>query len=370
MIITGDNIISQPGKPNNEIVVNLHMHTAYSDGSGSHDQIADAAIETGLDAVIITDHNVLVTGKEGYREKNGRKVLVLIGQEIHDQARKPQKNHMLVFGAEKDLAPLASSTQQLINQVRAAGGLSFIAHPYDPALPTFNEDDISWVDWSVSGYTGIELWNAFSELKMVVHNKLEGLFFALFPQLIAHGPAQQVLAIWDDLLKQGRKIVAIGGSDAHALPMSLGPIHRTIFPYAFHFQTVNTHILLPQGLTGNIDTDKKMIYTALSNGHAFVGYDLPQSTRGFRFTAQTKEQHGVMGDTLSLDGGSVTFQISLPVPCECKLVHAGGDTIICKGNNQNFTHITSVPGAYRVECRVDYLGKQRGWIFSNPIYIS
>ena len=41
-----------------EIVINLHMHTTYSDGSGTHADIANAAIKAGLDAVIITDHNV------------------------------------------------------------------------------------------------------------------------------------------------------------------------------------------------------------------------------------------------------------------------------------------------------------------------
>ena len=47
-----------------EIVVNLHMHTVYSDGTGTHKDIAHAAIKTGLDAVIVTDHNVLVQGVE------------------------------------------------------------------------------------------------------------------------------------------------------------------------------------------------------------------------------------------------------------------------------------------------------------------
>ena len=49
-----------------EIIVNLHMHTRYSDGSGTHKDIAEAAMKTGLDAVIVTDHNVLVQGLEGY----------------------------------------------------------------------------------------------------------------------------------------------------------------------------------------------------------------------------------------------------------------------------------------------------------------
>ena len=63
-----------------EIVVNLHMHTRYSDGSGSHKDIAQAAIKAGLDAVIVTDHNVLVQGLEGYYRVGRSRVLLLIGR--------------------------------------------------------------------------------------------------------------------------------------------------------------------------------------------------------------------------------------------------------------------------------------------------
>ena len=108
-----------------EIIVNLHMHTRYSDGSGSHQDIAEAALKCGLDAVIVTDHNVLVRGFEGYFKDGNKKVLMLIGEEIHDQDREPQKNHLLVFGAEKELATFAHDPQMLISAVRELGGLSF-----------------------------------------------------------------------------------------------------------------------------------------------------------------------------------------------------------------------------------------------------
>jgi hypothetical protein len=70
-----------------EITVNLHMHTRYSDGSGLHKDIATAAIRQGLDAVIVTDHNVLVKEFEGYHRDGNKRVLMLIGQEVHDQVR-------------------------------------------------------------------------------------------------------------------------------------------------------------------------------------------------------------------------------------------------------------------------------------------
>ena len=83
----------------NELIVNLHMHTTYSDGTGTHADIVQAALQTGLDVVITTDHNVLVNGPAGYYQDGDRKVLLLIGEEVHDQTLNPQKNHLLVFGA-------------------------------------------------------------------------------------------------------------------------------------------------------------------------------------------------------------------------------------------------------------------------------
>ena len=254
-----------------EIVVNLHMHTRYSDGSGTHKDIAQAAIRTGLDAVIVTDHNVLVQGVEGYYRVGPSRVLLLVGQEVHDQDRDPQKNHLLVFNANRDVSTLADDPQTLINGVNEAGGLAFIAHPRDPAAPAFNETDISWEAWEVQGFTGLELWNGLSELKTVVPTKLHGVFYAFFPQFIGHSPIPETIFRWDELLESGRKIVAIGGSDAHALLMSMGPLRRVIFPYDFHFRAVNTHVFIPQPLTGEVVTDKKMIYEALAAGRCFIG---------------------------------------------------------------------------------------------------
>ena len=153
-----------------EITVNLHMHTRYSDGSGLHRDIAAAAARQNLDAVIVTDHNVLVEGFEGYHQVGAQRVLMLIGQEVHDQARLPQKNHLLVFGAKRDLATLAQNPQALIGAVREAGGICFLAHPHEVDSPLFNEPDITWVDWDVHGFSGLEIWNHLSEFKTVLGN--------------------------------------------------------------------------------------------------------------------------------------------------------------------------------------------------------
>jgi hypothetical protein len=350
-----------------EIVVNLHMHTRYSDGSGTHKDIAHAALQTGVDVVIVTDHNVFVQGVEGYYRVDPRRVLLLVGQEIHDQDRDPQKNHLLVFNANRDLSSLADDPQALIDGVREAGGLSFIAHPIDPASPAFLEPDISWEAWEAQGYTGIELWNGLSELKTLVPTRIHALIHGLFPRLIGHRPIPEVLRRWDELLAAGRPVVAIGGSDAHAFHMSMGPLHRVIFPYEFHFKTINTHALIPEPLSGDLATDKKMIYEALAAGRCFVGYDLPAPTRGFTFKGKSMEQTAIMGEAISVKGG-VTLQAHAPSPAEIHLIK-DGTPIGVWNHSYAATHIANEPGVYRVEVYRNYLGAKRGWIFSNPIYV-
>ena len=351
----------------NEIVVNLHMHTRYSDGGGSHRDIVKAALKSNLDAVIVTDHNVLVGGFEGYYSGQGRRVLLLVGEEIHDQGRDPQKNHLRALGADRELAQFAPDPQVLIHEVNNAGGLSILAHPFDPAAPTFNETDISWEDWSVEKFNGFELWNALSELKIFVPTKLHGLVYAFFPSLVAHEPQKSAVEKWDQLLLAGRRVTAIGGSDAHATTMHLGPLRRVIYPYEFHFRGINNHVLIPEPLRGDVQLDKKKIYSAMKQGQCFIGYDLPAPTQGFRFTAQGREQSVSMGEEIPVKGG-ITLQIILPSSALVRLIKDGESIQIWKRQTA-CAFIATEPGVYRVEAWRNYRGQKRGWIFSNPIYL-
>lgn len=366
-----------------ELIANLHMHTTYSDGSGTHRDIADAAVQTGVDVVFVTDHNILVQGVEGYYAASegdrrtrgplpvapviGQRVLVLVGEEVHNPARLPQKSHMIVLAAGREMAPYGPKIQTLIDHVQRAGGLTFLAHPYDPELKAFGETDISWEDWDVRGYTGIELWNGFSELKSVARGKLDTYFYAFFPRHIARGPHPKTLKKWDELTTQGSRVVAIGGSDAHALQMRSGPLRKTIFPYTFHFQSINTHLILDKPLAGNLEDDRAAVLDALRRGHCFVGYDLPAPTRGFRFTAQGRDATALMGDEIRVNSG-VTLQMRLPEKAECRLL-CNGKALKTWTDKQICAQIVSKPGVYRVECFINYLGRSRGWIYSNPIYV-
>ena len=351
-----------------EVTTNLHIHTTYSDGTGTHADIAAAAIHAGLDVVITTDHNVLVKENSRYFQKDTKHVLMISGEEVHDRTLQPQKNHLLIFGADRELSNFASDPQYLIQHVVKNKGLCFIAHPFEEAMPLFNETDITWERWDMDGFTGIEIWNGLSEIKTRAKSIAKAGLYAYLPELMAKGPNSQALKKWDELTTSGKKIVAVGGSDAHNLKIHMGPVNRVIFPYEFHFRAINTHLLIPETLKGDTNQDISTVMDAFRLGHAFIGYDLPASTQGFRFTAQGKDQRVIMGDDIFLNNNGVTFQIRLPFANVCRLIKDGEVFKTYQGRDIYTQNITQA-GVYRVESTIRFLGEERGWIFSNPIYV-
>jgi hypothetical protein len=350
-----------------EYVGNLHCHTVYSDGWGRHNDLARAAINAGLDFLVVTDHNVWVQGLDGYRLHQDQRLLLLTGQEIHDPTRQPQKNHLLTYETGQELAAKASDPQRLIDAVQQADGLSFLAHPFDPPAPLFDEDNLSWESWDVDGYTGLEIWNFMTEYKGLLTSWRRAIYYAYRPDLIASGPFPETVARWDQLLAAGRKVVGIGGSDAHALPVRKGPLKRVIFPYEFLFRAVNTHVLTETPLTGEVDIDRKRLFLSLRRGRCFIGYDLPASTRGFRFNAASDEGEAEMGDTLHPRFG-VTLQIHAPRRCRLQLL-CDGEPVQGWSDRSQAVLTVHRPGAYRVEAYLPYRGRERTWILSNAIYI-
>lgn len=363
-----------------ELVGNMHMHTPYSDGEAYHAAIAEAAMGAGLDFVIVTDHNIWVDDIEGYYEReDGSLFLLMVGEEVHNVRREPQASHFLVYGAEREMFPHAANPQELIEETLAAGGHGFLAHPHEYDVPFFNEPNYGWHDWDIDGFTGLEIWNYMSSFKNrlaeAIMNlrwqngltaRITAVRFAFNPEKYITTPEPQTLALWDELLSQGKRITAVGNSDAHATPMTLGPINRIVFPYEFLFRAVNTHVLTPNALSGNLNADKRMILNAIGVGNSWVGYDMPHSTKGFRFTGQGVTK-GIMGDEIKLGAGA-TLQIKAPVRTQIRLLRNGTE-VAQVANETNLTHIPIEPGAYRVECTIPYLGRERGWIYSNPIYL-
>ena len=350
----------------------LHIHTAYSDGAKLHADIAREAIAAGLDFLIITDHNLWVDGVEGYYgdEKTGR-VLLLTGEEVHDVRRDPQGNHCLVFGAEKEMSPYAADPQGLMDAVNEAGGFCFLAHPFEVGSPLLGGDSLAplnWENWEISGYAGLEIWNYMSEFVGHLTNKAAAIRAAYHPEQYITGPYSRTMEKWDQLLASGRRVSCIGGGDVHAGTYTLGPWKRQLFPYKFHFTTLNTHVATSKPLTGDFENDKSLILTALREGNSWVGYDAAGDTAGFHFSAQALKQQANMGEVLTPRRGHTTFQITVPRPAHIRLIH-NGQVIAETVNQPHLLHQSEESGAFRVEAFCRYAGRKRGWIYSNPIYV-
>lgn len=339
---------------------NIHMHTIYSDGTGTHHDVAAAAARAGLDFVIVTDHNVHVGQFEGWHGG----VLLLVGEEVHNPACE-SASHFLVLNAREGMAAYGDDPQRLINQVRARGGLGFIAHPFEHSGTFSREPEINWADWGVEGYTGLEIWNYMSEFKSYISDPLTALLAVLAPRLFIRGPYAETLHKWDELLAKQR-VYAIGGSDAHANTYGMGPLKRQVFGYEKLFRAVNTHVFLPQPWSGESDQDAQMVYAALATGRSFVAYDALCPARGFRFTAEHRDDLYTLGDEFEATG-AVRFRVQAPAGARLRLMQNG--FCVAQTMGDELVHVSRAPGVYRVEAHRFDLFRWRGWIYSNPIFV-
>ncbi|MHB1296251.1 MAG: CehA/McbA family metallohydrolase [Anaerolineae bacterium] len=344
-----------------ERIGNLHMHTTYSDGTASHRELAEMAAAAGLDFLVVTDHNTYPTQHAGWY---GR-VLLLVGEELNAPER-GHENHFLAIGAGEDLAPFAADTTSLVARVRELGGAGFIAHPIEHSGALAHEPEINWVRWDLSGYDGLEIWNYMSEFKAHVTSVPRALLYAFYPKLAIRGPFPETLALWDRLLAQ-RPTPAIGGSDAHGTVYRMGPLKRRIFPYPHLFRAVNTHLLLADDWTGDAAPDGAQVTAALRAGRAFVAYDGLAPARGFTFTAEHSGVSYTLGDSLSADS-PIRWRIRTPASARLRLLRDGRP--VAETIGAALDHAASEPGVYRVEAYRRYAGRERGWIFANPIYVT
>lgn len=65
--------------------IDLHIHTTYSDGAFSPEQVVDTALECNLDVIALTDHDNILSHKiaSDYVKKQGLKLEIIPGVEIN-----------------------------------------------------------------------------------------------------------------------------------------------------------------------------------------------------------------------------------------------------------------------------------------------
>jgi len=343
-----------------EYAGSIHMHSKFSDGSGDARKIAQIANDVGLDFIILTDHNTLRALHEGYEKWHGN-TLMLVGCELND---KVNKNHYLALNIDETFSTRLSA-KQYVKKVKDAGGIGFIAHPHEERNSMKEHPPYPWTDWDAGEFTGIEIWNHMSEWMEGLTEKNKYNHF-VHPLRSIIGPPKKTLKKWDELNIK-RKVVGIGGIDAHAHRINvLGFVEVEVFPYKVLFKSIRTHVLVDRKLrtkNATIKFAKEQIYESLENGRCFVSNNYHGNAKGFRFFAQKGKKIFQMGETVKIVD-KIKFKVILPnKTAKIKLINRG--KVISSIESTEGDFIVTKPGQYRVEVFID----DKAWIFSNHIRI-
>jgi hypothetical protein len=334
----------------------IHAHSRHSDGTGTIPQVAAAARRAGLDGVLMTDHDTLAgRSDEGWHGP----VLVLVGEEVSPRGR----DHTLAFGVERPVRHRGLSAAEICSEVAAQGGVSFAAHPFSrgsEAFPRFGTGT-PFTDLDAPALTGIELWSMVTDAAESLADVAEAVAFVRDPGRFLGSPPQRNLEEWDRLCER-RRLVAIGGVDAHQFGLKVGRyVPLRLMSYRRSFSHLRTHVLTERLPTGRLEDDRPQVLAALAEGRCYVAVDSVAPARGFAFWAEADGELVPMGAEVS--ARAWTLRARVPRPASLRLMAGGKEVTAVHGTELD--HIAAEPAAYRIEARLD----GRMWILSNPVYL-
>lgn len=346
---------------------NIHIHSTHSDGTGTVEQIAAAAAATGLDYIIITDHETL-RGLPGEGFHHG--VALLVGVEFNSRSC-----HYLSLGLKEMIPSSEEQPQNIIDMVRFKGGLGFIAHPFEKGSPYVDGGTAyPWSRWPVFNFTGMEIWNYSSHWRGRATSIPRIIYWFLFNRkgAMSDGPSRECLQLWDCYTRSGHHVVGIGGSDAHAVRRKIAGIPVEVFPYKFLFRTINTYIHLEKPLSVEFPEAREQIYSALGEGRCYISFDQLHPGKGFLYYVS----RGKFGKTVALMGSEISHEKGLYLNVysqvrRSKIFLYRNGCPVFRSKGPELCYAVKSPGTYRVEIfHVSPLGRPRPWIYSNPIYIN
>lgn len=154
-------------------IIDLHIHTTGSDGTYTPTELVDYAVEKGLSAVAITDHDTMRGVKEAldYIKTNSIKLELFPGMEVssHDN-NYPYGLHILAYFLDKtpkEIDKLVKefevelkndiSPKGVIKTIKKYGGLSSLAHPLEYGYSVKQLDKVAQ-ELSEYGLNGIEAY--------------------------------------------------------------------------------------------------------------------------------------------------------------------------------------------------------------------
>lgn len=177
-----DDAKTLPIKPDGWYLGEIHCHTVNSDGDSTVAELVAQAESLGLDFLAITDHNNLTHQIDLKRIQPDTPLLLIPGCEVTTYY-----GHWNVWGQGEWVdfrIQQSADLERAIAFAKAQGYLVSCNHPrpYGP----------DWAFPEVAGYHCVEVWNGPWELNNT-----------------------RCLAFWEERLRRGERLSAVGGSDHH-----------------------------------------------------------------------------------------------------------------------------------------------------------
>lgn len=353
-----------------ELTCVIHVHSVYSDGTGTVAEIAAAAGQTGADVVVVTDHDDLraqaQAGWHGGPTSGGSgdtsartSVLVVAGHEVSPG----HGSHLLALGTAQVVGHLGRTPRAALDGVHALGGIGFAAHPFSRGGWLLGRAGRAAPYGDLRApLDGIELWSLVTDTLEHVRSPLRLLRFARDPDAVLTDPPARNLARWDELGRE-RRLPAIAGLDAHQYGIRRGDrvLVRTM-PYARTFALLRTHALLDADVAPGRDAPgaTAALLRALAAGHAFLARDSLADATGFRFGPG-------MGDEVPYVE-PVELVASAPRACTLRLWR-DGDVVAEVREEHELRHTAAGPGVWRASAHLPHRGRERTWVLTNPVYL-
>jgi hypothetical protein len=289
----------------------------HSDGVRDPGRMLRDAADAGLDFLVSTEHNTNAANREPWPGGPGDP-LVIAGEEVTTR-----HGHWLAIGLPDDgwvdwrYGPRDRVFARHADRVRAWGGLVVAAHPAVP-VPS-----IGW-EYGYRDVDAIEVWNGSWSLD-----------------------DEASLYLWDRLLRRGRRVVAVGGSDAHSLAQRVGS---------------------PQTVVRAAELDTPALLGGLRRGRVYLA------------------ESAAVSLTVDADGAGPGDEAPVPVTVCAQVSGAPGTTLVLRtasgtvataavgpGGSQVLSGVIRDPAARYVRAEVRRRGgslRGRMVALSNPVWLS
>ena len=257
-------------------MIDLHAHSSMSDGSYTPEALVDFALETGLGALALTDHDSLAGITRAAARARGTRLVLVPGVEL-EIACDTGEFHLLGLGLDGDLAAL-EETLARVRRDRQDRNVRLAARLSDGGIPVTMEELVA-----ISG-GGIVSRAHFARL--LVRKGVVKRTDDAFKRYLAKGKPFYEPRRTLDLAEAVRLIRRAGGIASAAHPLSLGLVGPALRQFLAHARDAGVAGIEAWHPSASVRDCRRLERLAVSLGMAvtagsdFHGLNIPQRRLG------------------------------------------------------------------------------------------